>query len=91
VQTNSVIDERGSPERTSASPTSTTSAPHWWYSLTSSGVATVMFTMFVGFYFVQHWIGVEGMPRRIANHPDLPGNVTVLNETSSIGSWVLTL
>jgi hypothetical protein len=31
------------------------------------------------------------MPRRIANHPDLPGNVTVLNETSSIGSWVLTL
>jgi heme/copper-type cytochrome/quinol oxidase subunit 1 len=40
---------------------------------------------------VQHWIGVEGMPRRIANHPDLPGNVTVLNETSSVGSWVLTL
>jgi hypothetical protein len=65
--------------------------PHWWYSLTSSGVATVMFTMFVGFYFVQHWIGVKGMPRRIANHPDLPGNVTVLNETSSVGSWVLTL
>ena len=84
--------------------------------------ATVMFTMFAGFYFwwpkmtgkmldnrigkiqfwlmfigfhttflVQHWIGVEGMPRRIANYPHLPGNVTVLNQISSVGSWVLTL
>ena len=84
--------------------------------------ATVMFTMFAGFYFwwpkmtgkklddrigkiqfwlmfigfnvtflVQFWISVEGMPRRIANYPDLPGNVTVLNQISSIGSWILTL
>ncbi len=84
--------------------------------------ATVMFTMFAGFYFwwpkmtgkklddrigkiqfwlmfigfnmtflVQHWIGAEGMPRRIANYPDLPGNITTLNQISSAGSWILTL
>ena len=44
--------------------------------------------MFIGYhmtFLVQHWIGVEGMPRRVANYPDLPGNVTVLNQISSIG------
>ena len=33
---------------------------------------------FIGFHItllVQHWIGVEEMPRRTANYPDLPGNV----------------
>ena len=32
--------------------------------------------MFIGFnmtFLVQHWMGVEGMPRRIANYPGLPG------------------
>jgi cytochrome c oxidase subunit 1 len=50
--------------------------------------------MFIGFnltFLVQHWIGVEGMPRRIANYPDLPGNVTTLNQVSSAGSWLLAL
>ena len=50
--------------------------------------------LFIGFntaFLVQHWIEVEGMPRRIANYPDLPGNVTVLNEISSAGFWALTL
>ena len=84
--------------------------------------ATVLFTMFAGFYFwwpkwtgkmlnsrigkiqfwlmfisyhmtflVHHWLGAEGMPRRIANYPDLPGNVTTLNVISSVGSWILAL
>src|SRR3984893_6601488 len=50
--------------------------------------------MFIGFnmtFLVQHWMGVEGMPRRIANYPDLPGNVTTLNVISSVGSWLLAL
>jgi cytochrome c oxidase subunit 1 len=42
-------------------------------------------------FLVQHWIGVEGMPRRIANYPDLPGNVTTLNVISTVGSWILAL
>jgi cytochrome c oxidase subunit I len=48
--------------------------------------------VFIGFnmtFLVQHWIGVEGMPRRIANYPFLPGDVTTLNQISSIGSWIL--
>jgi cytochrome c oxidase subunit I len=39
-------------------------------------------------FLVQHWIGVEGMPRRIAYYPDLPGNVTTLNVISTVGSWL---
>ena len=42
-------------------------------------------------FLVQHWMGVEGMPRRIANYPDLPGNVTTLNIISTVGSWILAL
>jgi cytochrome c oxidase subunit 1 len=48
--------------------------------------------VFIGFnmtFLVQHWIGVEGMPRRVANYPFLPGDVTTLNQISSIGSWIL--
>ena len=40
-------------------------------------------------FLVQHWLGVEGMPRRIANYPLLPPDVTTLNQISSIGSWIL--
>ena len=40
-------------------------------------------------FLVQHWIGVEGMPRRVANYPFLPDNVTTLNQISSVGSWIL--
>jgi cytochrome c oxidase subunit I len=47
--------------------------------------------LFVGFhttFMVQHWLGVEGMPRRIADY--LPGEgFTTLNEVSSIGAFVL--
>jgi cytochrome c oxidase subunit I len=50
--------------------------------------------MFIGFnmtFLVQHWYGVEGMPRRIPNYPGLPGNVTTLNIISTIGPMLLAL
>ena len=48
--------------------------------------------MFIGFnmtFLVQHWLGLMGMPRRIANYPDLPQLATTLNDISSIGSFIL--
>jgi cytochrome c oxidase subunit 1 len=47
--------------------------------------------LFIGFhttFLVQHWLGVEGMPRRYADYlPD--EGFTVLNQVSSVGSFVL--
>ena len=71
----------------------------WWPKMTgkmlNSKLGKIQFwLMFIGFhltFLVQHWIGVEGMPRRVANYPGLPGNVTTLNVISSVGSWVLAL
>ena len=56
----------------------------WWPKMTgkmlNSRIGKAQFwVMFIGFnmtFLVQHWMGVEGMPRRVANYPDLPGNVT---------------
>ena len=71
----------------------------WWPKMTgkmlNSRLGKLQFwLLFIGFnmtFLVQHWMGVEGMPRRVANYPDLPGNVTTLNIISSVGSWVLAL
>ena len=71
----------------------------WWPKMTGKKlddrIGKIQFwLLFIGYhmtFLVQHWIGVEGMPRRVANYPDLPGNVTTLNQISSIGSWILTL
>jgi cytochrome c oxidase subunit I len=71
----------------------------WWPKFTgkmlNSRLGKVQFWLtFFGFqmtFLVQHWIGVEGMPRRVANYPDLPGNVTTLNIISTVGSWILAL
>jgi cytochrome c oxidase subunit 1 len=49
-------------------------------------------TLFIGFhmtFLVQHWLGVMGMPRRIANYPDLEPLATTLNQISTIGSLIL--
>jgi cytochrome c oxidase subunit I len=49
-------------------------------------------TLFIGFhmtFLVQHWLGVIGMVRRIANYPDLPHYATTLNQISTVGSWLL--
>jgi cytochrome c oxidase subunit 1 len=47
--------------------------------------------LFVGFhttFLVQHWLGVEGMPRRVADYlPDV--GFTLLNQVSTIGAFVL--
>ena len=42
-----------------------------------------------GTFLVQHWLGLMGMPRRIANYPYLPHLATTLNDISSIGSFIL--
>ena len=48
--------------------------------------------MFIGFcmtFLVQHWLGVTGMPRRVANYLFLAYLATTLNDISSIGSFIL--
>ncbi len=50
-------------------------------------------TLFVGFhttFLVQHWLGDEGMPRRVADYKASDG-FTTLNTVSSIGALVLAL
>ncbi|TDD16315.1 cytochrome c oxidase subunit I [Kribbella turkmenica] len=47
--------------------------------------------LFIGFhttFLVQHWLGVEGMPRRYASYGANEG-FTTLNEVSSVGAFVL--
>jgi cytochrome c oxidase subunit I len=48
--------------------------------------------VFIGFnltFLVQHWLGMLGMPRRVANYPFLPHLATTLNDISSIGAFIL--
>jgi cytochrome c oxidase subunit 1 len=47
--------------------------------------------LFVGFhttFLVQHWLGVEGMPRRYADYLPQDG-FTTLNQVSTIGAFIL--
>jgi cytochrome c oxidase subunit 1 len=50
--------------------------------------AVVMWVGFTVTFFVQHSIGLEGMPRRVYEYPDI-GNLEVLNLISTIGSFIL--
>ena len=69
----------------------------WWPKFTGKFLDNRLgkwhfWTVFIGFnmtFLVLHWAGVEGMPRRVANYPDLPGNVTTLNQISTVGSFIL--
>jgi len=70
----------------------------WWPKFTgrmlNETVGRIHFwTTFVGFhltFMVQHWLGVEGMPRRYADYA--PGDgFTTLNTVSTIGSFLLAL
>jgi cytochrome c oxidase subunit 1 len=71
----------------------------WWPKFTGKILDNTLgkwhfWSVFIGFnmtFLVQHWIGVEGMPRRVANYPFLPGNVTTLNQISSVGAFILGL
>ncbi|HJT86497.1 MAG TPA: cytochrome c oxidase subunit I [Bryobacteraceae bacterium] len=50
-------------------------------------------TMFVGFnmtFFIQHVLGLIGMPRRVYTYPDLPG-WGVMNLISTIGAFVMAI
>ena len=68
----------------------------WWPKMTGKMLNETLgkwhfWTLFIGFhvtFLVQHWLGVEGMPRRYATYPADAG-FTTLNEISSIGSFVL--
>jgi cytochrome c oxidase subunit 1 len=69
----------------------------WWPKMTGKMLDSrlgkmhfwLLFFGFHGTFLVQHWLGVIGMPRRIAHYPDLPGIATTLNDISSISSFVL--
>ena len=68
----------------------------WWPKLTGrmldERLGKIHFwLLFIGFhltFLVQHWLGVEGMPRRYADYGVTDG-FTTLNEISSIGSLLL--
>ena len=69
----------------------------WWPKMTGKMLDSRLgkfhfWTLFFGFhgtFLVQHWLGVIGMPRRIAHYPLLPPIATTLNDVSSISSFVL--
>ena len=68
----------------------------WWPKLTGRMLDEKLgkihfWLLFIGFhmtFLVQHWLGVEGMPRRYADYGATDG-FTTLNEISSIGAFLL--
>ncbi|WP_431773557.1 aa3-type cytochrome oxidase subunit I [Streptomyces cucumeris] len=70
----------------------------WWPKFTGKlldeRLARIHFwTLFTGFhttFLVQHWLGVEGMPRRYADYLTADG-FTALNTVSTIGAFLLGL
>ena len=47
--------------------------------------------MFIGFhltFFIQHFLGLDGMPRRVYTYPDHPG-WAIMNLISTIGAFVI--
>jgi cytochrome c oxidase subunit I len=72
-------------------------AVYYWFPkmsgrLLDEKVGRVTFwTMTIGFnttFFVQHFLGIMGMPRRVFTYPDLPGWGT-LNMVSTIGAFMM--
>jgi len=69
----------------------------WWPKWTGKKLNETLgkwhfWTLFIGFwmtFLVMHWLGVMGMPRRVANYPFLPHLATTLNDISSVGSFIL--
>ncbi len=66
--------------------------PKWYGYMLDEQLAKLHFWLvFAGFhltFLVQHWLGVEGMQRRIADY--LPGeDFTFLNQVSTVGSFLL--
>ncbi|MBB1493636.1 cytochrome c oxidase subunit I [Propioniciclava sp. MC1595] len=66
--------------------------PKWYGYMLDEKLAKLHFWLvFAGFhltFLVQHWLGIEGMQRRIADY--LPGeDFTFLNQVSTVGSFLL--
>ena len=69
----------------------------WWPKWTGKMLDNTLgkwhfWSVFIGFnmtFLVQHWLGLMGMPRRVANYPFLPHLATTLNDISSIGAFIL--
>jgi cytochrome c oxidase subunit 1 len=69
----------------------------WWPKFTGRKLDETLgkwhfWTLFTGFwmtFLVQHWLGLMGMPRRVANYPYLPPLATTLNDISSVGAFIL--
>ena len=66
--------------------------PKWTGKKLSEGWAKVHFwTLFIGFhatFLVQHWLGVEGYPRRYADYPE---EFAALNMISTVGAFLLSV
>jgi cytochrome c oxidase subunit 1 len=66
--------------------------PKWTGKMLDEKLGKIHFwLLFIGFhltFLVQHWLGVEGMPRRYADYSPLDG-FTTLNEISSVGAFLL--
>jgi cytochrome c oxidase subunit 1 len=68
----------------------------WWPKLTGRMLderwgKIHFWLLFIGFhttFLVQHWLGVEGMPRRYADYLPNEG-FTTLNQVSSVGAFIL--
>jgi len=69
---------------------------YWWPKMTGRMLDERLgklhfWLLFVGFhttFLVQHWLGVEGMPRRYADYMPWDG-FTTLNQVSTIGAFLL--
>jgi cytochrome c oxidase subunit 1 len=69
---------------------------YWFPKITgrmaNEGLGKLSFwVMFIGFnltFFVQHAIGLDGMPRRVYEYPDI-GNLHLYNLISTVGSFIL--
>ncbi|HZX04627.1 cytochrome c oxidase subunit I [Kribbella sp.] len=68
----------------------------WWPKMTGRMLDEKLgkmhfWLLFIGFhttFLVQHWLGVEGMPRRYADYKPSDG-FTTLNQVSSVGAFIL--
>jgi len=68
----------------------------WWPKMTGRMLDETLgkihfWLLFIGFhttFLVQHWLGVEGMPRRYADYLVSDG-FTTLNQISTVGSFLL--
>ena len=68
----------------------------WWPKMTGKMLDERLgkihfWLLFIGFhttFLVQHWVGVEGMPRRYADYAPSDG-FTTLNQVSTVGAFLL--